>query len=444
MSSNYAITVNNVSKVYHLYDKPLDRLKESFLGRGRFSKEVIALDSININIPKGSTVGLIGQNGSGKSTLLQIISSILTPSSGEVIVNGKIAALLELGSGFNPDFTGRENVIMNGTIMGLTHDEIIEKMPSIEEFAEIGHFIDQPVKTYSSGMFLRLAFSTAIHTDPDILIVDEALAVGDTRFQNKCYRKFKEFQEKGKTILFVTHTTDLLVRHCDYAFLLNHGEMIMEGSPREVVNKYLDILYGKSTDVLQQVDADQEQTREALLEKYPDLPPYLVTFLLMKDTNDNCVNRRSYNQAEYRWGNKGAEIMDYLIVSGGQNDHIEYNSFEKIDVYVKVKFNRQVKSPIYGLTIKTTDGVTVYGTNSRDVECKVLDKKEDQWTVVKFTFVPRLVQGDYFISLGIAEEQPDQEIIPLDRRYDMIHIKFFHNSLGFGIVDLEMNVMEVR
>jgi lipopolysaccharide transport system ATP-binding protein len=444
MSSDYAITVKNVSKIYHLYNKPVDRLKESFLGRGRFSKEVVALHSVNLNIPKGATVGLIGQNGSGKSTLLQIISGILTPSSGEVFVNGKIAALLELGSGFNPEFTGRENVIMNGTIMGLTHDEILEKMPSIEEFAEIGHFIDQPVKTYSSGMFLRLAFATAIHTDPDILIVDEALAVGDTRFQNKCYRKFKEFQEKGKTILFVTHTTDLLVRHCDYAFLLNKGELIMEGKPRDVVNKYLDILYGKNNTVLQQIDADNEQTKEALFEKYPDLPSKVVNFLLQKNDKDNCTSRRSYNSAEYRWGNKNAEIMDYLIVSNEQYDHVEYNSFDRMDVYVKVKFNKSVKRPIFGLTIKTTDGVTVYGTNSRDVDCKIGEKLENQWTVVKFSFIPRLVQGDYFISLGVAEEQTNQEIIPLDRRYDMIHIKFFHNSLGFGIVDLEMNVVEVR
>jgi lipopolysaccharide transport system ATP-binding protein len=444
MSSNYAIRVQEVSKVFQLYNKPSDRLKEALFGRGKYSREVVALNRVSLNIPKGATVGLIGQNGSGKSTLLQIICNILSPTEGQVEVNGKIAALLELGSGFNPDFTGRENVYMSGTIMGLTREEIDRRFHEIEEFAEIGEFIHQPVKTYSSGMFLRLAFATAVHTDPDILVVDEALAVGDVRFQNKCFRKFKEFQQAGKTILFVTHTTELLVRHCDYAFLLHQGNLVEEGSPKDVVNTYLDLLYGKSTKSKSVHNGNGTIPTEARLSDYYEkFDPQLQEFLTSSPNEDHCIKRRTYNASEYRWGNREAEIVDYLVVSGSKYDHVENNSSDQLDVYMKVLFHRDTARPIYGLTIKTMDGVIVYGTNSRDVMSDIQERAAGESTIVKFSLVPRLVQGDYFISLGVAEDVPGEEAVPLDRRYDMIHLKMYHNSLGFGVVDLQMNVEEV-
>ncbi|WP_339318642.1 ABC transporter ATP-binding protein [Paenibacillus sp. FSL R10-2734] len=445
LSENNAIEIKNISKKYYLYNSPADRMVSSLFKNFKKFNEVNALNNISINIPKGKTIGLIGQNGSGKSTLLQIITGILKATSGEIEVNGRIAALLELGSGFNPEFTGRENVYMNATILGLTKEEINDRFSDIEKFAEIGHFIDQPVKTYSSGMFLRLAFATAVHTDPDILIVDEALAVGDVRFQSKCFRKFKEFQERGKTILFVTHATELLIRHCDYAYLINQGELIQEGLPKEVVNTYLDLLYGKQKKLNNTTETLEAniQSREVDAEIQKKYSREIIEFITSENLNPNCENRRSYNQNEFRWGDKRAEIIDYLVLSNDMVDPIDCSSSELLQIIMKVKFNDKVTSPIYGLTIKTVDGVTVYGNNSRDDSIEVSSQNEANFCCVQFAFIPQLVEGDYFISLGIAEDIPGLEAPPLDRRYDLIHLKFHHDSLGFGIVDLGMKIEQL-
>ncbi|AIQ49631.1 hypothetical protein R70723_29955 [Paenibacillus sp. FSL R7-0273] len=445
LSEDNAIEIKNISKKYYLYNSPADRMVSSLFKNWKKFNEVNALNNITINIPKGKTIGLIGQNGSGKSTLLQIITGILKSTSGEIEVNGRIAALLELGSGFNPEFTGRENVYMNATILGLTREEINERFSDIEQFAEIGHFIDQPVKTYSSGMFLRLAFATAVHTDPDILIVDEALAVGDVRFQSKCFRKFKEFQERGKTILFVTHATELLIRHCDYAYLINKGELIQEGLPKEVVNTYLDLIYGKQKKLSDtaQIPETKAQDRELDAEMQQKYSQETIEFITSQNFEANCENRRSYNQNEFRWGDKRAEIIDYLVLSNDMVDPIDCSSTELLQIIMKVKFNDNVTSPIYGLTIKTVDGVTVYGNNSRDDSIEVSSQTEANISCVKFAFIPQLVEGDYFISLGIAEDVPGLEAPPLDRRYDLIHLKFHHETLGFGIVDLGMKIEQL-
>ncbi len=435
MSSEWSITVENVEKVYTAYQKPLDRLIDLATNKYDRGRQIYALDSISMKIPKGKTVGLIGQNGSGKSTLLQIIAGTLNPTRGKVEVSGKIAALLELGSGFNPEFTGKENVYMNGTIMGLSKSEITARMDSIIEFADIGTFIDQPVKTYSSGMFLRLAFATAVHTDPDILIVDEALAVGDARFQNKCFRKIKEFQEQGKTILFVSHTTELLVRHCDYAYLLDKGKLKFEGSPKDVVNEYYDILFGHTS---KKVEKEKEGSRQDNEKKNKS-----NLFVSNPSTHDVCAEKLNYNAQEYRWGNRDAEIIDYEVESDERYDQIEYNSSYPMSVKMKVKFNKTILRPVYGLTIKTTDGVIVYGSNSRDQSQPFIIKEAGELAFVQFMFTPNLVQGDYFISLGVAEDVPGEEPVPLDRRYDLIHLRFSHNTLGFGIVDLDMKVTEM-
>lgn len=437
MLSEFAIKIENVTKTYTIYNKPVDRLYDLILNGSNRGRQIYALDSVNMNIPKGKTIGLIGHNGSGKSTLLQIIAGTLKPTNGSVHVGGKIAALLELGSGFNPEFSGRENVVLNGTLMGLSRDEINQRMHSIIDFADIGDFIEQPVKTYSSGMFLRLAFAAAVHTDPDILIVDEALAVGDARFQNKCFRKFKEFQEAGKTILFVSHTTELLVRHCDYAYLLNKGKMIFEGTPKDVVNEYHDQLFGKMETVSVHV-ASENKSNEQVWENEEE------NFNNSRPDEDKCISNLTYNPQEYRWGSRDAEIVDYQIVSDGRYNQMEYNSAFPMSIGLKIKFNKTILRPIYGLTIKTTDGVIVYGSNSRDLGRPFSIKNQGDWSIIKFEFLPNLVQADYFISLGVAEDIPGEEPIPLDRRYDMIHVKLSHNSLGFGIVDLNMNVTELR
>ncbi|MEL6688446.1 MAG: ABC transporter ATP-binding protein [Pseudomonadota bacterium] len=229
-----AVRVSNVSKLYRTYSKPTDRLIEAFVPKAERHREFQALKSVSFELPRGETLGIVGRNGSGKSTLLQIICGTMQPSSGEVSVQGRVAALLELGAGFNSEFTGRENVHLNATILGMRRDEIAERFDAIAAFADLGDFIDQPVKTYSSGMFVRLAFATAINTDPDILVVDEALAVGDEAFQRKCFAKIEEIQARGGTILFVSHSAGSITQLCSRAMLIDQGEVILDGRPKTV------------------------------------------------------------------------------------------------------------------------------------------------------------------------------------------------------------------
>ena len=244
---NIAIQVRNLEKVYKLYDKPSDRMKEALgLTKNKRYKEKHALDKVNMTVYQ-ETVGIIGTNGSGKSTILKIITGVLNPSAGEVTVNGRISALLELGAGFNMEYNGIENIFLNGTMIGFSEKEIEEKLPAILEFADIGDYVYQPVKTYSSGMFVRLAFAVAINIEPEILIVDEALSVGDVFFQAKCYHKFDEFKKMGKTILFVSHDLSSISKYCDRVVLLNQGTKLGEGSPKEMIDAYKRVLVGQYT-----------------------------------------------------------------------------------------------------------------------------------------------------------------------------------------------------
>ena len=266
MAEDIAISVNDVSKMYKLYDNPMDRLKESLgLSRKKKYKEHYALNHVSFQVHKGETVGIIGTNGSGKSTILKIITGVLSPTAGEIAVNGRISALLELGAGFNGEYSGLENVYLNGSMIGFSREEIDAKLQSILDFADIGDFIYQPVKTYSSGMFVRLAFAVAINIDPEILIVDEALSVGDVFFQAKCYRKFEEFKEMGKTILFVSHDLSSIGKYCDRVVLLNKGEKLAEGGAKEMVNLYRRVLVNQYDDAdLEENtdDAEEGQTTE--------------------------------------------------------------------------------------------------------------------------------------------------------------------------------------
>lgn len=248
MKEQKMIVVDDVSKIYNLYNNPGDRLKEALFSKKSRHKEFKALDHVSFEVNKGEILGIIGKNGSGKSTILKIITNVLSPSAGTCQVNGKIAALLELGAGFNQEYTGIENIYLNGQMIGYSREEMDEKLQDIIDFADIGEHINQPVKTYSSGMFARLAFSVAISVDPDILIVDEALSVGDVFFQNKCYKRFEDFRNRGKTILFVTHDMGSIIKYCDRAILLNAGRKISEGNPQEIVDLYKRVMVGQWED----------------------------------------------------------------------------------------------------------------------------------------------------------------------------------------------------
>ena len=432
MSSDPVIRMQQLSKVYRVYNRPIDRVLESVLHRtgirksGTRFREILALKPMDFEINPGETVGIIGQNGSGKSTLLQIISGTLYPSSGSVEVNGRLSALLELGAGFNPNFSGRENAYLNGSIMGFSRAEMASKFDDILAFSGIGDFIDQPVKTYSSGMFVRLAFAVAIHMDPDILVVDEALSVGDVRFQNKCFRKLRELKEGGTTTLFVTHSSDLIVRHCDRAILLEKGEVHSTGDPADVVNEYLNLLFN-----------NEEGQIEATSSAGSTLD-YDDNGLLSDRSVDGCRLRSFYNAGEYRWGDQRGQIQDYLLLINGQPASSICQSGDHIDLLLRVIYKADVSNPILGLTLKTSDGIVVYGANTRDRKLDVPAGRAGSELLVRYSFAINLIGGDYFISLGLADDDEQKDNLAIDRRYDLIHLQVRAERGDFGISALNM------
>ena len=320
------VLVQNISKLYRLYRRPSDRLRELLPGSPALHSDFWALRDISFCVEKGETLSLVGPNGCGKSTLLQIVSGILQPTTGRVVTRGRIAALLELGAGFNPEFSGRENVYLNGEIMGLSRAEIDRAMPSIEAFAEIGEFMERPVKEYSSGMYVRLAFSTAIHVDPEILIVDEALAVGDAVFANRCVRKFQELRERKITVLFVSHDLGLVKQLSDRAILLLHGRIEAQGAPKDVINRYIGLVLEK------QQPTTQKDGRLA---------------------------------SSFRHGDGTSEILSVEIRNRAGEVVSSVASGEPVTVRVRSRFGREISDPMVGILIRTRIGMDVYGTNTR-------------------------------------------------------------------------------
>ena len=320
------VLVENVSKLYRLYRQPSDRLRELLPGSAPRHSDFWALRDIGFTLEKGETLGLVGPNGCGKSTLLQIVSGIIQPTTGRVVTRGRIAALLELGAGFNPEFSGRENVYLNGEIMGLSRAEIDKAMPSIEAFAEIGEFIERPVKEYSSGMYVRLAFSTAIHVDPEILIVDEALAVGDAVFANRCVRKFQELRERKITVLFVSHDLGLVKQLSDRAILLLNGRIEAQGEPKDVINRYIGLVL------------ERQQT---------------------KGRKEDRI------RASFRHGDGASEILSVEILNERGEPAESIASGEPVTVRVRSRFHAAVSDPMVGILIRTRIGMDVYGTNTR-------------------------------------------------------------------------------
>ena len=447
MSSNdIAIRVTNLSKRYEIYARPRDRLKQFVAPRlqrlagqlpRQYFREFWALKDVSFEIKKGETVGIIGRNGSGKSTLLQMICGTLNPTSGSIQTNGRIAALLELGSGFNPEFTGRENVYMNAAVLGLNKEEVDKRFDDIAAFADIGQFIDQPVKTYSSGMVVRLVFAVQSQIDPDILIIDEALSVGDAKFQAKCFERLRQLKENGTSILLVTHSSEQIVTHCSTAILLNNGTQLETGEPRHVVNRYMDLLFGKEKKVI----SLGSEKLSVVPEITTSTPAYQLSRL-----DDTFATRNGYNPHEYRWGDGAATILDFYLAADGEPYPSAVSTGQQIKVAVSIKFHRDFYRPIMGITTKTKEGVTVYGVNSETLECDDFQKLGRGGSVVQVetVFTCRLAPGDYFISLGIASKQ-GAEVIPHDRRYDSIHLQLRPDSTFFGLVDLnlKMNAEEI-
>jgi len=406
--SDIAIRVKNIFKKYRLFFSPKERLKEALHPfRKQYHNEFWALKDVSFDVPKGQTLGILGRNGSGKSTLLQIIASVLQPTSGSIEVNGRVSALLELGAGFNPEFTGRDNVILNGAIQGVSRDEMIERMPEIEAFADIGEFFDQPVKTYSSGMFVRVAFAAAINVDPDILIVDEALAVGDTKFQARCFDAFREFQSLGITIIVVSHDVHMITRLCDRAIVIEHGSINYDGEIDAAVNCYDNLMFGGGEHSIvnehtqQHDDADEnvktdESTREGF---QSDVQHSLAD----KSSEDRFSTRRSYNAQHTQIGDGRAAVIDYLLVSDGVVDPVRIKRNTCVDLYVKVFFKDSLSNPSFGMAIKTIDGTVIYGTNTKMQGIPINTIQAGSIKVFRCSFYARLASGKYLMNIGIDD-----------------------------------------
>lgn len=371
--SETVIGLSHITKIYKLYDRPQDRFKETFsLTHKKYSKDFYALRDISFAIRRGESVGFVGKNGSGKSTLLKILTGVLSETSGVKNIKGRISALLELGAGMNQDFTGMENIYLNGTIMGIPREEMEKRVDSIIQFADIGEFIHQPVKTYSSGMFVRLAFSVAIHVDPEILIVDEALAVGDTRFQMKCMDKFMEFMEAGKTILFVSHDVNMIKRFCSRAIWINEGNMVMDGETDVVTDKYTDFLKSGLT-----------------LEEYQT----------MTDTDSQPQEKEPEEKAEH----KIAEVERVALRNSHGEEISEIKQGEDVTLEVTYQvYEEAVDEPVLGVAIRSIDHEYICGLNT------LLDGAKISWkkgrNTAKLTYDGfNLTGGNYYFDVALFD-----------------------------------------
>jgi teichoic acid transport system ATP-binding protein len=433
--NNNAISVNNVTKIYRLYEKPIDRLKEVMSPTHKnYHRDFYALNGISFDVPKGQTVGIIGTNGSGKSTILKIITGVLTPTDGNLSVNGVISALLELGAGFNMDYTGIENIYMNGTMMGFSRKEMDDKLKDILDFADIGDFVYQPVKTYSSGMFVRLAFALAINVEPEILIVDEALSVGDVFFQAKCYRRMEEIRQKGTTILMVTHDMGAIIKYCDQVVVLNKGNFIAQGEPGKMVDLYKKILANQMEDLSLELDeiksGDLNDFSGEHAKSRKEVKALKEGF--MKDKLTVNPNRTEY-------GDKKAEIVDFGLLDERGNISNLLLKGEYFTIKEKIGFHGDIESPIFTYTIKDKRGADLTGTNTMYEASDVESVKNGDEYEVEFKQKMTLQGGEYLLSMSCTGFENGEHVV-YHRLYDIVNITVISNKNTVGIYDMEPKV----
>ncbi|PPU77907.1 ABC transporter ATP-binding protein [Xanthomonas cucurbitae] len=414
------LMVEGLGKSYRVWGSEWLRAA-SWLGvKVKPREEHWVLRDVGFSVAPGESIGIMGRNGAGKSTLLKLITGTSQPTEGRIVRYGRIAAILELGMGFNPDLSGRENAKHSAGLMGYTLEQIDEVLPEIQEFAEIGEYFDEPVRTYSSGMQVRVAFAVATAFRPDILIVDEALSVGDAYFQAKCFKRIQSYKDEGMTLILVSHAVGDVVKHCDRAILIKDGSVHADGPSREVSNLYLDELFGKKPASLQ-AQAD-------------DAPGQ------MQAGNEDIFHTRpNYNAGEHRWGQGGARILDYVVVSGGEEFPARVESGTRTAFYVKIAFDQDFDSVVPGFLIKTLEGLFLYGTNSflSSGGRAGISVKAGQVIVCKFNMPLDLNEANYLVSLGISSGDPLVELTPLDRRYDAILLNVARGMQFWGMMDLK-------
>ncbi len=429
----YAIRVQDVTKVYRLYDKPIDRLKESLsLSHRNYHKDFFALNGISFKVRKGETVGIIGTNGSGKSTILKIITGVLSPTSGKVQVDGVISALLELGAGFNMDYTGIENIYMNGTMMGFSRRDMEEKLRDILDFADIGDFVYQPVKTYSSGMFVRLAFALAINVEPEILIVDEALSVGDVFFQSKCYRRMEEIRQNGTTILMVTHDMGSVIKYCDRVVLLNKGNYVAEGAPGKMVDLYKKILANQMDDLEAELGEMNDFSVGMNSKGWRKASAGRASSGLMKDHLTINPNRTEY-------GDGRAEIYDLGMFDERGNLTNLLLKGEYFTIRERIRFRAEIQAPIFTYTIKDKKGAELSGTNTMFEGTEIHSVKAGDEYEVNFRQKMTLQGGEYLLSMSCTGFEQGEHTV-YHRLYDVANITVISNKNTVGVYDMESQV----
>lgn len=430
MDKNLAISVQGVSKIYKLYDKPIDRLKEAVsLTHKSYHRDFFALSDISFDVKKGETVGIIGTNGSGKSTILKIITGVLSPTTGTAEVSGNISALLELGAGFNSEYTGLENIYMNGTMMGFSREEMQRRMDDILRFADIGDFVNQPVKTYSSGMFVRLAFALAINVDPEILIVDEALSVGDVFFQAKCYRRMEEMMKNGTTILMVSHDMGSIIKYCDKVVLLNRGHFVAQGEAGKMVDLYKKIL-ANQTDEL--AEALIEQKKEAL-----GLPVGEV------HTDKSMKERMNLNPEVQEYGDGRASFEDFGTLDARGNVTNLLLKGEMFTIRERIRFHAPIEMPIFTYTLRDKKGTDITGTNTMFEGADIKSVKDGDVYTVSFRQKMNLQGGEYLLSMSCTGYENGEHVV-YHRLYNVLSLTVISNKNTVGYYDMDSEVEAVR
>ncbi len=417
-----AIAVDHISKVYKLYDKPMDRMVEALgLTKKKKYREHFALSDVSFQVKKGECVGIIGTNGSGKSTILKIITGVLNPTGGTLTVNGRIQALLELGAGFNMEYTGIENIYLNGTMNGFTEQEIESRMQDILDFADIGDYVKQPVKTYSSGMFVRLAFSVAINIDPEILIVDEALSVGDVFFQAKCYHKFEEFKKMGKTIIFVSHDLSSVSKYCDRVVLLNQGVKLGEGSPKEMIDDYKRVLVG-------QYELPESKSESSLLNDEQ----------IQVAVQKKAAKQDTSKLLEY--GTKEAVIEQFYMTDDRGTESKSIIKGSEFTIHMKVRFMADLPAPIFAFSIKTVKGTEITGTNTMFEKTFLESVKAGAVKDITFTQKMSLQGGEYLLSFGVTGYDGNDFQV-YHRLYDALDLTVISDKNTVGFYDMDSTVI---
>ncbi|MEH6482690.1 MULTISPECIES: ABC transporter ATP-binding protein [Pseudomonas] len=453
MSSDVTIKVDNLSKCYQVYEQPVDRLKQFVLPklqrvfRGsseKYYREFWALNDVSFEVRKGETVGIVGRNGSGKSTLLQVICGTLQPTAGSVTTSGRIAALLELGSGFNPEFSGRENVYMNAGILGLTKQEIDERYDAIIDFADIGAFIEQPVKTYSSGMYVRLAFAVIANVDADILIVDEALAVGDIFFTQKCMRFLTDFKKKG-TILFVTHDTNSVMSLCDRAVWLDHGKRLAYDKSKYVCEAYLAEFYASSISVqpteTSSLNQESSGRHAPSQDEFRDFRQDFINASCLR----NDIEVFKFNDSSQSFGTKSAYIIEAYLASPDGVAAAWYVGGELVQLHIKAYTDVVVNNPIVGFLVKDKNGQHLFGDNTYlSFSDRELEIPGSTTFNAMFEFrMPTLPAGDYTIGVAIAEGTQKEHVIH-SWVHDALAFKSHSSSVSTGLVGIPMKKIELK